>query len=110
LAGSNPSFDRDFIKNALQRNEIEFNLGYHTVDIHTMGYCKHLKSNKTIPVDDAISSLKTSDILEFVGLPREPEPHNALTGAKMVAEAFSRFIYKKNLLDEYKEYEIPDYL
>jgi hypothetical protein len=43
-------------------------------------------------------------------LPPEPYPHNGLRGAKIEAEALSRLIYGKNLLEEYKEFKIPQYL
>lgn len=44
------------------------------------------------------------------GLPNEPIPHNALTGAKMEAEAFSRFIYGKSFFKEFENYPVPHYL
>ncbi len=37
-------------------------------------------------------------------------PHNALTDAKLTAECFSRIVYGKNLLEEFKKFPIPEYL
>jgi len=47
-------------------------------------------------------------ILNYVGLPDEPRPHNGLCGAKLEAEAFSRLVNDKSLLEEYGKYSIPD--
>ncbi|GIU68698.1 MAG: hypothetical protein KatS3mg001_548 [Candidatus Pacearchaeota archaeon] len=59
-----------------------------------------------------VSSLGFSldEILKYVGLSSEPKPHNALMGAKLSSEAFSRIIYGKNLLKEFEEYSLPFYL
>ena len=46
----------------------------------------------------------------YVGLPPEPKPHHALTGAKVEAEALSRLLFGKILLKEFAHYEIPKYL
>jgi len=45
--------------------------------------------------------------MEYVGIPAEPKPHNALRGAKWEAEVFMRLLYNKNLFPEFKEFEIP---
>jgi len=46
-------------------------------------------------------------ILCYVGLPDEPSPHNALTGAVVEAEALSRLLYDKPLLPEFKHLPVP---
>jgi len=54
--------------------------------------------------------LSLDEIAKYAGLKEEPRPHNALTGAKFEAEAFSRIVYGKPLLPEFKNYEVPKYL
>jgi hypothetical protein len=45
--------------------------------------------------------------MEYCGLPGEPKPHNALTGALCHAEAFSRIAYNKKLLPDFSSFDIP---
>ena len=45
--------------------------------------------------------------MEYVGIPVEPHPHNALNGAKQSTEAISRLLYDKKLLPEFDKYPIP---
>jgi DNA polymerase-3 subunit epsilon len=110
IAGENPSFDRDFLKISAQKHEIEWTLGHRTIDLHSLCYTHLIKRGLKPPTENGRSALNLDKILEYVGLPPEPKPHNALTGAKMEAEALSRLIYKKPLLNEFKKYKIPDYL
>lgn len=108
LAGQNPSFDRNFLKASADRYKIEWishNRGVdRTVDLHSLCYAHHLK-RRLVPTD-----LNTNKILNYVGLSDEPKPHNALTGAKMVAEAISRLIYGRSLIKEFEKYTVPSYL
>ena len=105
IAGENPSFDRDFLKASIERSGLKWEFGYRTVDLHSLCYANYLKRGEALP-----AKLNTDKTLNYVGLPDEPKPHNALTGAKMEAEAFSRLIYGKVLLKEFEKYRIPDYL
>jgi hypothetical protein len=59
---------------------------------------------------DSRTDLSFDKVLTYVGLSAEPKPHGALTGAKMAAEAFSRFIYGKPLYSEFEQFAVPDYL
>ncbi len=110
LAGENPSFDRDFLINSFLRYNLNQRLGHRTIDLHSLAYSHHLKRKVQIPLKKSRTDLNTDKILNYVGLPSEPKPHHALTGAKMEAEAFSRLIYGKSLLEEFKDFPIPDYL
>ena len=110
FAGENPSFDRDFLKFSAKKYKIDFKIGYRTIDLHSLCYIHHLKRGLQPPIKDKRTDLKLNKTLEYVGLPKEPNPHNALTGAKMEAEAFSRLIYGKNILPEFEQYKIPNYL
>jgi hypothetical protein len=58
-----------------------------------------LQSNRTAITSDAVYG--------YVGMEKEPQPHNALTGAKMEAEAISRLIFGRGLLSEFKSRAIP---
>jgi DNA polymerase III epsilon subunit-like protein len=99
MAGQNPSFDMSFLKQACKEAEVNMELYRRTVDLHAIAYCRRKQMN-----------LSLNNILAYVGLPQEPNPHNALTGAKMEAEAFSRLLHKKNLLEEFKKYPVPAHL
>jgi len=110
IAGENPTFDRDFLKASAQRYNIDWQFGYRTVDLHSLCYAHYLSRGLTPPTKNRIANLGTDIILKYVGLPEEPNPHNALTGAKMEAEALSRLILGESLLEEFKGYSIPNYL
>jgi hypothetical protein len=46
-------------------------------------------------------------VLEYCGLPEEPAPHNALTGALCHAEAFARMAYNRKIVPEFSTFPIP---
>jgi DNA polymerase III epsilon subunit-like protein len=114
LGGQNPSFDRDFIIASLNRYSLKspFSIRTRTIDLHSLAYADHLKRGIPIPLDKERegSNLGLNTILNYVGLPKEPRPHNALTGAKMEAEAIHRIIYCKPLLKEFSNYPVPYHL
>ncbi|MBS3168821.1 3'-5' exonuclease [Candidatus Woesearchaeota archaeon] len=104
LAGHNPYFDMDFLRYSALINNIKWNVSYRAVDLHTAVYLSYKQRGLTP------QKLGSIECFNYVGLPEEPKPHNALTGAKMEAEAFYRLIYGKPLLEEFKNYKVPDYL
>ena len=110
LAGENSSFDRDFLKASMGRYGLRWEFGYRTVDLHSLGFAHYIKRGRIPPIKDRRTAISLDKILGYVGMPEEPKPHNALTGAKMEAEAFSRLIEGKPLLEEFKKYLIPYYL
>ena len=110
LAGHNPSFDRGFVNESLRRSGIEARFAHRTIDSHSLAFASFLKSGIDIPLKNNHTDINLDAVLVHAGLPEEPKPHNALTGARMEAEAFSRLIYGKNLLPEFAEYPVPDYL
>lgn len=113
MLGQNVAFDRVFLNKAFKREGIEFAFSHRVIDLHTTAYVEYLKTERTIPVRGEkthTSVLNLDEILLYVGLPKEPHPHNALTGASVSAEAFSRLVYKKNLLSEFTEYPIPEHI
>lgn len=110
LAGQNVSFDRDFLKAAAGRaGHTDWPFAYRTIDTHTLAYMHLVKRGKNPPVVHNRSALDLDAILNYTGIPEEPTPHNALTGALSHAEVISRLLYDKKLLPEFEEHAIPWY-
>lgn len=110
FAGQNPSFDRDFLKYAAERaGHTEWPFAHRTIDSHSLAWMHRVKRGLTPPVDSEKkhSSLNLDAILLYCGIPEEPAPHNALTGAKSHAEVISRLLWDKKLLPEFEQYPIP---
>ena len=107
LCGQNPSFDRDYTKAAAERAGINWILAYRTVDTHTLAYMHMIKAGKEIPLKKNHSAINLDMALNYVGIPNEPEPHNALTGALSHGEVASRLLYDKKLLSEFEQFDIP---
>lgn len=108
FAGQNVSFDRDFIKYAAQRaGHTDWPFAYRTIDTHTLCYMHMINRGMKPPVMHKRSALDLDAVLNYCGIPKEPEPHNALTGALSHAEVISRLLYGRKLLPEFSEYQIP---
>lgn len=107
LAGQNVSFDRDFLKTAAERAGINWPMAHRTIDTHTLCYMHMVKRGIEPPIENSHSALDLDAILNYVGIPEEPQPHNALTGALSHAECISRLLYNKKLLEEFDKYPIP---
>ncbi|MES2014212.1 MAG: 3'-5' exonuclease [Patescibacteria group bacterium] len=109
LVGQNPSFDRDFLIAACYRGGIPFPLAHRTLDTHTLAYMHMVKRGVTPPFDAEKhhTKLTLDAALKYVGIPEEPKPHNALTGALSHAEVASRLLFEKPLLPEFSAYPIP---
>lgn len=109
LAGQNISFDRDFMRAGAQRAGLNWNFAYRTIDTHSLCWMHIVKKGNKPPVDveHKRSNLDLNAVLRYCGVPSEPDPHNALTGALCHAEVTSRLLYDKKLLPEFEEYEIP---
>lgn len=109
LAGQNPSFDRDMLKAAAHRAHLNWDLAYRTIDSHSLCYMHIVKAEGIPPIDEQRrrSSLDLDAILNYCGIPEEPRPHNALTGALCHAEVISRLLYDRKLMPEFEAYEIP---
>ncbi|HCC05195.1 TPA: hypothetical protein DEP58_02715 [Patescibacteria group bacterium] len=107
FVGQNVSFDRDFIQAACERAGYNYPFAHRTVDTHSLAYMHHVLHGKEIPIDKRHSALNIETICAYIGIPGEPEPHNALTGALTHAEMFSRLVYGKKLLPEFDRYEVP---
>lgn len=108
LAGQNVSFDRDFVKYASQRaGHTNWPFAFRTIDTHTLAYMHMIKQGIQPPVMKRRSALDLDAILNYCGIPHEPEPHNALTGALSHAEVISRLLYGRKLLPEFDEFALP---
>ena len=108
LAGQNVSFDRDFLKAAAERaGHTDWPFAYRTIDTHTLAYMHMIMHGIQPPVAHRRSALDLDAVLNYVGIPAEPSPHNALTGALSHAEVISRLLYGRKLLSEFSKFEIP---
>ncbi|HYF12974.1 MAG TPA: 3'-5' exoribonuclease [Candidatus Paceibacterota bacterium] len=110
FAGQNPSFDRDFLRYAAQRaGHTQWPFAHRTIDSHTLAWMHMVKRGETPPVDPEKkrSALDLDAVLVYCGIPSEPTPHNALTGAKSHAEVISRLLNDIKLLPDFEQFEIP---
>jgi DNA polymerase III epsilon subunit-like protein len=109
FAGQNVSFDRDMAKAAAHRAHLDWNFAHRTIDVHTLGWMHMVKRGLTPPLDEEHhrSALNLDVLLNYCGIPEEPHPHNALTGALCHAEVISRLLHNMKLLPEFEQYDIP---
>lgn len=104
------SYDIPMIREVSLHFGDEIYLGKRVIDLHSICAAHVLKTQGHYPLKKNRSGINTDFIHPYCGLPKEPKPHNALTGAKFEAESLSRLIFGKVLLDEFSLYPIPDYL
>ncbi|MSU55398.1 MAG: hypothetical protein EXS46_02545 [Candidatus Taylorbacteria bacterium] len=107
LAGHNPSFDRDFLQATAYRNHLNWPLAHRTIDLHSICYFDMIKKGILPPTTNSHSALNLDAILRYVGIPDEPKPHNALTGALVETECFGRFFYERPFLKDFLNFPIP---
>lgn len=109
LTGQNVAYDKGMLMAAAERAGANWNLAYRTVDVHSLCWMHIVKLEGTPPIDEEHrrSALNSKAILKHCGLPKEPDPHNALTGALWHAEVTSRLLYDRKLLPEFEQYDIP---
>jgi DNA polymerase III epsilon subunit-like protein len=110
FAGQNVSFDRDYIKAACERAGYNYPFAHRTIDTHTAAYTHMVMHGREVPFAKRHSALNLDAVLRYVGIPDEPEPHNALTGALSHAEVLSRLFYGTGLLPEFAQFLVPDSL
>ncbi len=109
FGGQNVSFDRDYVRTACERAGLNYSFAYRTVDSHSLAWMHHINRGLVPPIDEEHkrSSLTLDPVLTYCGIPEEPQPHNALTGALSHAEVIHRLLYGKKLLPEFDQYDIP---
>lgn len=111
LAGQHiGAYDSDMLKISAERYNLKWLFGYGTVDLHSLVFGHQLRSGLKPSMHSGRAAIRSEEISTYVGIPQEPKPHNALKGAVFEAEAFSRLIYGRNLLQEFSSFEIPKYL
>lgn len=108
LAAQNVSFDLEFVQEACKRAGMECPFGKRTIDTHTLVWM-HMTERGIVPPlnDNHHSAINLDGALRYCGIPEEPKPHNALTGAMCHAEVISRVAYNKSLLPEFRSFPIP---
>lgn len=107
IAGQNPHFDLLFLETAYQRNGMDIPLARRVIDLHSITFYHMVKRKIEPPLDNNRSDLNSDAVMEYVGIPAEPHPHNALNGALWEAEAFNRLFDEESLFEEFEEYPIP---
>jgi DNA polymerase III epsilon subunit-like protein len=107
LAGQNVSFDRDFIRLGAERAGMDYPFAFRTIDTHTLAHMHMIKAGITPPYANHRSALNLDAVLNYCGIPDEPQPHNALTGAMSHAEVIARLLNDKKLLPEFDSFDIP---
>jgi DNA polymerase-3 subunit epsilon len=107
FVGQNPRFDCAFVEAACKRAAVEFPFPHRTIDTHSLCWLHMVSRGLVPPEKDKRSGINLDFILEYAGVPPEPKPHNALTGASCHAEVFSRIAYTRKLLPEFFSYDIP---
>lgn len=110
IIGENPRTDLNFLNQAYFESDINSPLGYRSIDLHSIMVNNLLQRGVDFPIKDKISAVNSSFIMDYVGIPGEPSPHNGLNGAIYETEAFSRLVFGKKLLKEFIDFPIPQYL
>ena len=109
LCGQNVSYDRDMLKAGASRAGLDWDLAYRTIDTHSLCWMHMVSRGLEPPIDSEHrrSALNLDAVLNYCGIPDEPQPHNALTGALSHAEVASRLLYNQPLLPEFSEFPLP---
>ena len=107
LAAQNPSFDLEFVQAACKRAGIECPFAKRTLDVHSLVWMHMRMRGTEPPVEKHRSALSLDAALRYCGIPEEPKPHNALTGAFCHAEVIARVAYNKKLLPDFSTFDIP---
>ncbi len=107
FGGQNVSFDYEMLRAAYARAGVSFSFNFRRIDVHTLTWGHMSGRGITPPSKEGHSAITLNTALEYCGIPKEPDPHNALTGAKSHAEVISRIAYTKKLLPDFSSYDIP---
>lgn len=107
VGAQNPAFDVGFLQSTAMKHHVNFPLAHRSFDMHSMCYLHMVQRGESPPVKKGRSALNSDAIMRYVGIPEEPKPHIAINGAKYEAEAFSRLLHGKTLLNEFASYPIP---
>ncbi|MEO0415012.1 MAG: hypothetical protein AAF226_08685 [Verrucomicrobiota bacterium] len=86
LAGMNPRFDLDFLRENLTGYGYPCAFSHRTLDMHT------LVAGCSLAQGVDIDHLTTDEIYRRLGLPEEPRPHSAMRGALWERRAFRKLL------------------
>ena len=84
----NAPFDMGFLRAALQQTGLVHTMDYHYFDVMPMAYPMMKKLGR--------EKFSLSHVAETLGLPKEPMPHRAVTGAKMAVKVWQRLMAVEN--------------
>ena len=107
LAAQNVTFDRLFVEAACTRAGIESPFAHRTIDVHSLVWLHMTERGIKPPTKNNHSGIDLTAALAYVGVPEEPKPHNALTGAYFHAEVIARIAYTRKLLPDFSSFDIP---
>lgn len=107
LAAQNVSFDLEFVQAACARADIDCPFAKRTLDTHTLVWMHMTTHGHVPPTKNFHSAISLDEALRYCGLPVEPKPHHALTGALSHAEVIARVAYTKNIIPEFSSFPIP---
>ena len=114
IAGQNPAFDTGYLHAYFNRYKKFDFISHRTIDLHSIGYAHLASKGMRVPVDRvrdgrisyARNDFSATKLYRMIGMPAEPKPHNALTGAVFEFEALCRLVYKRSVLEEFKKYKL----
>jgi len=121
VAHSTP-FDYSYLAIKATKYNLKFPFSYRTLDLHPIAFQKYFQINKSFPIEEEKSIMNLAKVQEFCGMKdtriqlkegkviQEGSSHNALEDAKIEAECLSRILYGKPLLEEFKQFPIPENL
>lgn len=84
MCAHNSSFDKSFIQAAANRASLPNPFGFRTVDIHSIVHAHIVRKGEKPP-----EKLSLNECLKYFNLPKEPDPHNALTGARCNVQLYT---------------------
>jgi len=106
----NPQFDWGFLTVKARKYELKIPFHFRAFDIHSIAQTKYFQVKGKFLMDGNHSGMNLTKVLKFCGMKDERKKHNALEDAKLTAECFSRLMYGKGMLDEFKIFKVPKYL
>lgn len=105
VIGQNVSTDVYFLNKSFERAGVDCKIPYRVLDLHSMVCAKLLLEGKSIPMEERKSTLNLDTLLQMSGIPEEPHPHVAMTGALSAAEVYFRLIEGRKVLPEFAAFE-----
>lgn len=120
IAGYNVRFDIAFLKSALAKHGMAWDLPDKYVDVEEV-YMHEIFNNPLFSDEvnrymlreeggKSLNAIKMDRALESLGVGKEPKPHNALRGALYCAELLSLMLYAKHVSAEFAGYPVDQKL